>query len=83
MIDLIYQEGQNEIQILSWTSSQAKFIYLDDTQTSHTSWPPPLGKWNQLPSQIQLVIKDARDVVNIVATPMGPSIPTNRQQDAI
>lgn len=78
---LVYLEGTQETPILTWRGNQARFIYLDEQQTSHDSWPPPLGLSTQLPKQIQLVAKDAGEIINIVASPLGPATPLPRLQD--
>jgi len=80
--DLLYIEGNSEVLILSWRGNQAKFSYLDDNQSAHDSWPPPLGLSTQLPKQIQLIVKDGSDPLNIIASPMGPTTPLIRVQDA-
>lgn len=79
--ELVYLEGKQETTILTWRSNEARFIYFDEQQTPHDSWPPPLGLSAQLPKQIQLVAKDAGDPVNIVASTMGPATPLPRLQD--
>lgn len=81
-IELVYFEGKQEAPILSWRGNQARFIYLDEQQTPHDSWPPPLGLSAQLPKQIQLVAQNAGEPVSIVATPLGPATPLLRAQDA-
>ena len=80
-MELVYLEGKQETVILIWHSNEAQFIYFDEKQTPHTSWPPPLGQWAQLPKQIQLVSKDIGDPINIVASTMGPTMPLLRLQD--
>lgn len=77
--ELVYLEGKQETPILTWRGNQARFIYLDEQQTPHDSWPPPLGLSTQLPKQIQLVVKDAGEIINIVASPKGPATPLPRQ----
>lgn len=80
-MELAYLEGKQETIILAWHSNEARFFYFDEKQTSHDSWPPPLGRSTQLPKQIQLVTKDAGDPVNIIASTMGPTMPAPRPQD--
>lgn len=80
-MELVYLEGKQESIILSWHSNEARFIYFDEKQTPHDSWPPPLGLWTQLPKQIQLETKDAGDPINIVASTMGPTMPPPLPQD--
>jgi len=79
--ELIYIQDKQETSILIWRSKNSHFVYLDEQQTSHQTWPPPLGKFPQLPSQIQLVAEDSNDPINIVATPRGNSSPQPRLQD--
>jgi len=78
---LIYREGQQETVISSWHGRDARFVYVDEQQTAHDSWPPAFGSPPQLPKQIRLVAHDAGDTLNIVATPMGPATPLLRLQD--
>lgn len=79
--ELVYLEGEQETNILSWSGHETRFVYLDDKQTPHESWPPPLGLSTQLPKQIQLVAEDAGDPVNIIAATMGPAMPLPRPQE--
>lgn len=78
---LVYLEEKRETIILSWRGNEARFVYFDEKQAPHDSWPPPLGLWTQLPKRIQLVAKDTGDTVNIVAATMGPAIPWPRPLD--
>ena len=80
-IELIYTERRQESIILAWRSDEARFIYLDEEQVAYDSWPPPLGQFTQLPKQIQLVTKDAGNLIDIVASPMGPIAPQPRSLD--
>ena len=80
-MELVYLEGKQETVILTWRSNEARFIYFDEQQVSHNSWPPPMGLSKQLPKQIQLVAKDVGDPINIVASTMGPIMPLPRPQD--
>ena len=79
--ELVYVEEKKETSVLTWRASQARFIYMDAVQASHDSWPPPLGLFNQLPSQIQLVTSNLGAPINLVASPMGPIEPLFRPQD--
>lgn len=79
--ELVYLEGKRETAILVWRSDEARFIYVDEQQTRHDSWPPPLGLHNQLPKQIQLVAEDAGEIATIVAAIIGPAIPLLRPSD--
>lgn len=80
--ELIYIDQQRETTLLSWRGKQARFIYLDEQLTLHESWPPPLGKFPQLPQQIQLEADDQGEHISIVASVLGPSTPLIRAQDA-
>jgi type II secretory pathway pseudopilin PulG len=79
--ELLYLEGQQHTTILTWPLNDAHFIYLDEKQESHDSWPPPLGKWPQLPKQIQLVTRNGPDPLHIVATPLCTAMPMPRIKD--
>jgi len=79
--ELVYLEGKQQTTILTWRGDEARFIYFDEQQSPHDSWPPPLGLWTQLPKQIQLVARNAGEPVSIVAATMGPANPLLRPQD--
>lgn len=79
--ELIYSTEQRETPILSWQGKPARFVYLDEQQAPHDSWPPKLGLSAQLPKQIHLVAQDAGESVVIVASPQGPATPPLRVQD--
>lgn len=81
--ELVYLEEKQETPILIWHGNGARFIYFDEKQTPHDSWPPPLGLSTQLPKQIQLVAKDAGEPINIVASLRGPVATLPRLQDFI
>jgi general secretion pathway protein J len=78
---LIYRENNRESTIMNWQGAEAHFVYLDEVQVKHTSWPPPLGKSRQLPRMIMVEASDAGDPVSIVASVMGPIMPLPRLQD--
>jgi prepilin-type N-terminal cleavage/methylation domain-containing protein len=79
--ELLYLEGQQQTTILAWPRNEAHFVYLDAQMEPHDLWPPPFGKWPQLPSQIQLVSHDGSSPVHIVATPMSTAMPVLRIKD--
>lgn len=79
--ELVYVEDKKQTPVLTWRASQARFVYMDAVQASHDSWPPPLGLFTQLPSQIQLVTSNLGAPINLVASPMGPIEPLFRPQD--
>lgn len=79
--ELLYIEEKKETPVLTWRTSEARFIYMDAVQAAHDSWPPPLGLFTQLPSQIQLVTSNLGAPINLVASPMGPIEPLFRPQD--
>jgi hypothetical protein len=81
MTELSYVEDKHETPVLSWRGKQAHFVYFDEQQAPHDSWPPPLGRFMQLPKQIQLQASDAGLPIVIVASPMGPTEPMLRSQD--
>jgi general secretion pathway protein J len=79
--ELVYGEEKKETPVLIWRTSQARFKYMDAVQASHDSWPPPLGLFPQLPTQIQLVTSNLNEPINLVSSPMGPVEPLFRPQD--
>jgi len=81
-IELVYLEGTRApTVILTWHSREAHFVYFDEKQVAHDSWPPMLGQSAQLPKQIWLQTRDAGDPINLVAATMGPTTLLPRLQD--
>jgi prepilin-type N-terminal cleavage/methylation domain-containing protein len=80
---LIYTEAQRDTQLMSWRSTSAHFIYLDDQGLTHTSWPPALGKFPQLPTQIQIQSKDKTGDMTLVASIMGQTNAPLRLRDIL
>lgn len=80
---LLYVVGKQETAILSWRGKEPRFGYLDDTRAAHDSWPPRLGQFPQLPTQIQIQSRDGADSMVLVATPMGPTAPLLRMRDVL
>ncbi len=83
MTELVYLEQDKATPTLSWQTKGARFVYIDDQRTLHDTWPPPLGRWPQLPEQIQLVTLGGGgiDPVTIIATPMITAMPVFRLKD--
>ncbi len=81
--ELFYIDRQQTTPLLGWRTNAARFVYLDDQQRPHDSWPPPLGLFPQLPRQIQLRTTDMGEAVVIVAGPMGPAAPPLRIRDML
>ena len=79
--ELVYLEGKQISSILAWHGINAKFIYFDEKQTPHERWPPALGLFPQLPSQIQLLVKGSGEHSVIIASPRGPAQSLPRLQD--
>lgn len=79
--ELVYVQDQQETTILTWRGKNSRFMYLDEQQEPHQSWPPPLGVFSQLPKQIQLVSENDSDSINITVSPRGPISPPLRLQD--
>ena len=80
---LVYVVGKQETAILSWRGKDARFAYFDDTRSAHDEWPPRLGKFPQLPMQIQIQSKDGSESMVLVASPMGPTVPLIRMRDIL
>jgi prepilin-type N-terminal cleavage/methylation domain-containing protein len=81
--ELVYVEAQRESAILTWRSTQARFVYLDDQLTVHDKWPPPLGLFAQLPRQIQLLVRDAGEPIIVIASPKSPAEAMLSPQDIV
>jgi prepilin-type N-terminal cleavage/methylation domain-containing protein len=80
---LRYGNEENAPVLLSWPGDQARLRYIDDRGEAHEDWPPPLGRWTQLPKAITL--EGARDGTPwlIAAAPFGPTWPIPRPRDVI
>lgn len=81
--DLVYVDKQQETVILSWQGQQAKFSYIDSQNTAHDQWPPSLGLFDQLPSQIQVQTPQDAKSITLIASPMGPTTPPLRLKDIL
>ncbi len=80
-IDLVYRERGQDTVVSSWQGTEAKFVYYDELQVAHDTWPPKLGLFPQLPRQVQLEARDNGDPFVVVAAPMGPTEALLRPQD--
>ena len=77
-MELVYTDTKGaETALLRLPGQHARFVYVDDKQQTSSSWPPPLGRWKQLPSQVQL-LTDGPEPFGIVSVPMGPKMPAPR-----
>ncbi len=83
LIELVYSAQDKDTPIFSWQTKAARFAYIDDQQTAHDAWPPPLGRWPQMPKQIQLITLGGNgiDPVTIIAAPMSTAMPPLRLKD--
>jgi hypothetical protein len=68
---------------MSWRSTQVQFVYLDAQGAPHDQWPPALGLFSQLPSQIQIQSKDPSGDITIVASILGQTSAPFRLRDAL
>lgn len=75
------QEPSLETTLISWPGNNGRFIYLDTKGERHDAWPPPLGIWPQLPSQIHLQASEGGEEILILAIPMGAHSPLPRPRD--
>lgn len=80
---LVYVTEKQETPLFSWRSDEARFVYLDDKREPHDQWPPVLGKFSQLPNQIQILSQGGQEPMRLVASPMGPTIPLLRLRDVV
>ncbi len=69
--------------LLTWPGGQARLRYLDDRGEAHEDWPPPLGRWPQLPKAITLEGGSDGAPWLIAAAPFGPAWPIPRPRDVI
>jgi len=78
---LRYASAGNKSVLSSWPGGQARLRYLDDLGEAHEVWPPPLGRWPQLPRAITL--EGTRDGAPwlIAAAHFGPTWPIPRTRD--
>ncbi len=68
-------EKQPALPMLAWQGNSGRFIYIDAENEHHDSWPPFVGKWQQLPRAIYLESGAAEQRRLIVAIPRGPDEP--------
>jgi hypothetical protein len=68
---------------MSWRSTQVKFVYVDEMGEPHDQWPPALGLFPQLPSQIQIESKDPSGDITLVANIMGQTSAPLRVRDVL
>lgn len=80
---LSYRDSGDTTRVLALHGEQARFVYFDHEQKPHDRWPPPLGKFAQLPTHIVLDVRGPAGHEAIVATPMGPLNAPIRAQDAL
>jgi len=66
---LIFGEDAAAQVILIWPGKSGRFRYFDDKGEAHSTWPPPFGKWTQLPAAIQLEYESHGERQVIVAVP--------------
>ena len=81
--NLVYVDKKQETPLLNWRAKEARFVYLDDEHKPHDNWPPRLGLFPQLPTQIQIQTTDAGERITLVASPMGPATPPLRMRDVL
>jgi len=68
-------------EVLSWSGNSGRFVYFDQQGGMHETWPPPTGKWPQLPFAIHVESGNAQDPRVIVAVPRGVPDPLPRFKD--
>lgn len=76
---LLYGTADDAPEILSWPGNAGAFEYVDANGEAHEAWPPFLGRWPQLPSEIRL--HRGADTPLLIAVPKGPLTPPPRLQD--
>jgi prepilin-type N-terminal cleavage/methylation domain-containing protein len=78
-----YDGGSKASVLLSWPGDRGSLRYLDDRGEVHESWPPPLGRWPQLPKAITLDGERDGTPWLIAAAPFGPTWPIPRPRDIV
>ena len=81
--ELVYVDKGQETSILNWRGNAARFVYLDDKQVPHNTWPPSLGQFAQLPTQIHVETPKTTEIFPLLASPMGPTTPPLRLKDIL
>ena len=81
--ELLYADAQQTTVLMHWNGKSAKFVYLDEQLAPHDTWPPALGLFTQLPTQIQVQIPETIQDLMLVASPMGPTTPALRMRDIL
>jgi hypothetical protein len=72
---LRYAGGRETSVLVAWPNARGRFVYLDDKGDRHDSWPPPLGRWPQIPEAVLLEVGEGANRETIVARPMGAKQP--------
>jgi prepilin-type N-terminal cleavage/methylation domain-containing protein len=57
--------------VMEWPGNSGRFVYVDGKEESHDAWPPPFGKWPQLPRAVYLETRNPQEPRIIVAAPRG------------
>lgn len=78
---LLYGEGDADAEVLAWPGNSGRFIYYDAAGEAHDTWPPPFGKWPQLPRTIYLDNQNKNEPRVIVAVPKSLESPLPRARD--
>jgi general secretion pathway protein J len=68
-------------EVLSWSGSAGRFVYLDANGGEHDTWPPAMKDAPQLPNAVRLEAERQGEPFYIVATPKSPPAPWPRQRD--
>ncbi len=77
---LRYESGSSASILLSGSGDLWRLRYIDGSGQMHEDWPPPAGRWPQLPAAITLELEADGQPWLIAAAPFGParSIPRSR-----
>lgn len=80
---LRYGMDKDAPEILRWAGNRGRLRYADNIGELHEDWPPPTGKWPQLPAAIY--VEGGREGAPwlVVATPYGPTWPVPRPIDVM
>lgn len=80
---LRYGNESNASVLLDWPGDQGRLRYLDDRGEAREDWPPPLGRWPQLPRAVTLEGEHDGVPWLIVAAHFGPTWPILRPRDVM
>ena len=79
---LNYKSGDKTTTLLGWPGKKGRFVFLDQQQQDHDTWPPRMVKKpRQIPAAIRLEAQRNDQPWILVIAPMSPEKPRVRIED--